>query len=86
MPIYEYKCRGCGNEFEQLILPTSPDGPVCPSYQSQDLEQMMSAFSGRSEERSRAALMVARKQYERTELRDKKIAEREATEHHFHDQ
>lgn len=84
MPIYEYKCRGCGNEFEQLILPQSPGAPVCPSCQGQDLEQLLSAFSAKSEERSQAALKAARKRYVRTELRDKKIAEREAIEHHHH--
>ena len=85
MPIYEYKCRGCGEEFEQLILPRSPSGPVCPSCQGQDLEQMISAFSPRSEERSQAAFKAARKRYVKTELRDKHVAEREAMDKHSHD-
>lgn len=84
MPIYEYKCRGCGNEFEKLILPNAPGAPACPSCQGQDLEQLISSFSASSEERSQAALKAARKRYVRGELRDKKIAEREETEKHFH--
>ena len=29
MPIYEYECRGCGHQFEQLIR--TGDTPACPS-------------------------------------------------------
>lgn len=84
MPIYEYRCRGCGKEFEQLLLPHSSGAPFCPSCQGQDLEQLISAFSASSEERSQAALKAARKRYVRGEFRDKQIAEREETEKHFH--
>jgi putative FmdB family regulatory protein len=84
MPIYEYKCRGCGNEFEAFVLPQSPGAPQCPSCQSQDLEQLLSAFAVNSEERSQASLKAARKKYVRGELRDKQIAEREEAEHHHH--
>ena len=84
MPIYEYKCRGCGNEFEALILPQSKGAPKCPSCQSQNLEQLLSGFVASSEERSKAVRKAAQKKYERTELRDKKIAEREEAEHHHH--
>lgn len=84
MPIYEYKCRGCGNQFEKLILPHSAGEPACPSCQGLDLEQLLSSFSASSEERSQAAFQAARKRYVHGEFRDKKIAEREETEKHFH--
>ena len=84
MPIYEYKCRGCGNEFEALILPQSPGAPKCPSCRSEDLEQLLSGFAVSSEERSKEVLKAARKKYVRTELRDKQIAEREDMERHHH--
>ena len=84
MPIFEYKCRGCGNEFEALVLPQSPGPPQCPSFQSQDLEQLLSGFSVNSEERSQASLKAARKKYVNTTLSDKQIAEREEAEHHHH--
>lgn len=43
MPIYEYRCRACGNQFEYLVLPTTP-GPTCPSCQSRELEKLVSLF------------------------------------------
>ncbi len=84
MPIYEYKCRGCGNEFEAFVLPQSKGAPQCPTCQGQDLEQLLSACVVSSEERSKAAWKAARKKYVKGELRDKKIAEREEAEHHHH--
>ena len=84
MPIYEYKCRSCQNEFEALILPKATGAPECPACHSQDLEQLLSAFSVNSTEQSQARWKSARKKYVRTELRDKQIAEREADEHHIH--
>jgi putative FmdB family regulatory protein len=30
MPIYDFKCTGCGHRFEQLVKPgESPDCPAC---------------------------------------------------------
>lgn len=84
MPIYEYKCRGCRNEFEALLLPRSTDTPECPSCHSRDLEQLVSQFPVNSEESSKATWKAARKKYEKTELRDKQIAAREEIEHHHH--
>ena len=43
MPIYEYQCRSCGNQFEYLVLPTTPE-PACPSCQGHELEQLLSMF------------------------------------------
>jgi putative FmdB family regulatory protein len=84
MPIYEYVCRECGSPFELLILPASPV-PECPSCHSRDLRQEISAFSVSTQEKSQASWKAARKKYEGTTLRDKKVAERESAEHHLHD-
>ncbi len=44
MPIYEYKCKVCGKEFEVLVL--SDKEPVhCPACGSKEVERMISAFS-----------------------------------------
>ena len=85
MPIYEYKCRGCGNEFEALLMPKSKEPPKCPSCQSEELEQLLSAFGVNSAERSGQVWKAAQKKFEKTELRDKKVAERESIDHHLHD-
>jgi putative FmdB family regulatory protein len=82
MPIYEYKCRACGNEFEALLLPASPKAQ-CPNCHSTRLEQLLSSFATNSEERSQAAWKTARKQYKKGEWKDKKVAEAEAVTHHL---
>lgn len=85
MPIYEYICRDCQRQFEYLLLPSSPGPPQCPACGGKKLEQALSAFAVNSAEKSSAAWKSERKKYERTELRDKKVAEREAIEHHLHE-
>ncbi|MBI3148423.1 MAG: zinc ribbon domain-containing protein [Betaproteobacteria bacterium] len=44
MPIYEYLCRGCGEEFETLVRASAP-APECPACHGQDLTKKLSAFA-----------------------------------------
>ena len=41
MPIFEYRCRDCGEEFECLILRASGP-PRCPACASSELEKLIS--------------------------------------------
>jgi len=41
MPIYEYVCRGCKNEFEAWLRKES-ETPTCPACKSADLEKQWS--------------------------------------------
>jgi putative FmdB family regulatory protein len=41
MPIYEYVCKTCGNEFELLIR--GEEKPECPSCSSKDLTRNFSS-------------------------------------------
>src|SRR5204862_7078877 len=43
MPLYDFRCRACGHEFEALVRP--PAAPVCSSCASGDLERLLSGFS-----------------------------------------
>ena len=54
MPIFEYRCSECGDEFELLVLNSSPV-PGCPSCESQDIEKLMSMSSVSSEQIRRRA-------------------------------
>jgi len=46
MPIYEYRCAACGNEFEKLILGSSGgDGVLCPSCGGSDVAKKLSVFA-----------------------------------------
>ena len=43
MPIFAYRCRACGEEFQTLVM--SGETPVCKSCESADLEQQLSLIA-----------------------------------------
>lgn len=43
MPLYEFKCKDCGHEFEDLVLGSARS--ACPSCKSQMLERLFSVFA-----------------------------------------
>ncbi len=47
MPLYEYKCRGCGDSFEKLIWKSdTPDSEIkCPSCGEFKSTRKLSRFS-----------------------------------------
>jgi putative FmdB family regulatory protein len=47
MPIYEFACRGCGHQFEQLIIHSTT--AECPACKGRDLERLVSMFAVDSE-------------------------------------
>lgn len=46
MPIYEYICKDCGHEFEELVFDRNAV-PACPSCGSAHTEKLMSACSAK---------------------------------------
>jgi len=46
MPLYEYHCRECGNDYEELVSLHATESPPCPSCSSEDTEKKMSLFGG----------------------------------------
>ena len=61
MPIYDYACRTCGQQFELIVLKTTV--VACPSCHGQDLEQLISTFAVSSEGIRDANLKAARRKY-----------------------
>jgi len=49
MPIYEFKCSACDNQFEALVL-GSRDKICCPQCKGNDLQRLMSACAFKSGE------------------------------------
>jgi putative FmdB family regulatory protein len=79
MPIYEYECRGCGREFEQLVR--TGDTPACPSCQSQDLQRLLSLASVSSEHTRKLSFNRARARAKVVQ-RDKDVAQAEYEKKH----
>jgi putative FmdB family regulatory protein len=72
MPIFEYSCKGCGQEFEALVRPNTA-APVCPSCSGADLEKLISRPAIKSDSTHAMALRAAQK-------RDKKAGAEKARE------
>ena len=56
MPIYEYACQSCGNEFEALVR--SETVPECPGCHSTQLEKQLSVFATAAATPDRAPAMA----------------------------
>jgi len=47
MPVYEYACRKCGHEFEELVF--GDEKPVCPKCKAAKPEKKFSVFGTQGE-------------------------------------
>jgi len=47
MPLYEYRCKTCGQEFEKMVRFSETLSPVCPSCSSQQTEKKLSLVATR---------------------------------------
>ena len=83
MPIYEYECKSCGNQFEFLLLPTAKEAPTCPACHSADLEKLLSGFAMSTVELTKARVKKARAQHHASKnFKDKQVAEQEHIQEH----
>jgi len=53
MPIYDYKCRDCGNEFDELAAIGDPPPKECPACHCGNVFRMISGTFGKVEMGSR---------------------------------
>jgi putative FmdB family regulatory protein len=47
MPVYEYACKKCGHEFEELVF--GDEKPACPKCKASALEKKFSVFGTQAE-------------------------------------
>jgi putative FmdB family regulatory protein len=80
MPIYDFQCRACGEEFEALVRPQDP-AAACPSCRSADVEKLLSGFAMKTAEKSAANAADARKRQVHAN-KDKIVADEEYRKKH----
>ena len=84
MPLFDFRCRGCGGEFERLVRGSAV--PVCPACGSTDLERLLTgfSFSVRSGGLSPAARRAVQKQ-QNAQRRDHAAFQEEIEKKHLDD-
>ena len=84
MPLYDFRCRACQEEFEALVRPGNI--PACPACASADLERLVTgfSFSVRSGGLSPAARKAVQKQ-QNAQRRDQAAYQQEIEKKHLDD-
>jgi putative FmdB family regulatory protein len=82
MPIYDYKCRTCGHQFEELVR--LGETPNCPSCNGNDLEQLVSIPAVSTDKTRKRSLSKAR-QVAGKEHKEKKHAQAEYERNYIKD-
>ena len=84
MPLFDFRCRACREEFEALVRPGA--APACPACAATDLERLLSgfSFSVRSGGLSPAARKAVQKQ-QTAQKRDHAAFEEEIQKKHLDD-
>ena len=80
MPIFEYECRACGHEFEQLVR--TGDVPACPQCHSAELEKLLSLPTVNTADIRKANVAKAR-QAAKGVQREKAAADADEIKHHY---
>lgn len=79
MPIFEYRCQSCGQEFESLVLKGMV--PACPACKSETLERLLSIPAVKSDTTHALALKAAKRR-DAKQADEKNRAQREYELHH----
>ncbi len=85
MPLFDYRCRKCGNEFEALVRPQDAAPPSCPACHATDLERQLPTFAVSSAEKPQAAADKKRKKEAAVPRRDNIAMDIEAERHRVED-
>jgi putative FmdB family regulatory protein len=84
MPLFDFRCRACGHQFEALIRPADA-APRCAACGRDDLEKLLPTFAVSSEERTREAATKKRRKEAAVARRDNIAMDIEAERHRLED-
>ena len=79
MPIYEYVCKQCGEQFEALVL--RGETPACAACGGQELDRLMSLPYVKSDA-TRDVTMRSAKKRDQTQARERVNEQRYYEAHH----
>lgn len=82
MPIFDFKCRVCGHQFEELVR--RDDRPRCPSCESFDLARLVSVPAISTDSTRKRSMSSARRQASEVN-REKKHAQAEYERNYIKD-
>ena len=85
MPLFDFKCRACGHEFEALIRPQDKAPPSCARCGGADLERLLPTFAVSSAEKTQEAATKKRKKEAAVARRDNIAMDIEAEKHRIED-
>jgi putative FmdB family regulatory protein len=85
MPLFDFRCRACGHEFEALVRPADAVPVRCAACGGHDLEKLLPTFAVSSEERTREAAARKRKKEAAIARRDNIAMDIEAERHRLED-
>jgi putative FmdB family regulatory protein len=85
MPLFDFRCRACGYEFEALVRPQDAAAPQCPSCRASDLERLLTTFAVSSREKLQAAADKKRRKEAAVARRDNIAMDIEAERHRLED-
>ena len=85
MPLYDFRCRACGHEFEALVRPQDASAPQCPACQHRELEKLLPTFAVSSAEKTQAAASKKRHKEAASARRDNVARDIEAEKHRLED-
>jgi putative FmdB family regulatory protein len=85
MPLFDFRCRGCGHQFEALVRPHDASPPQCPTCHSVELERLLPTFAVSSAEKTQAAADKKRHKEAAVARRDNIAKDIEAERHRIED-
>ncbi len=47
MPIFEFKCKDCGEKFEKLVFSSDKEKIKCPKCNSENVNKVFSVFASK---------------------------------------